>query len=402
MTEFDDILGGLEDFLAREVDRVHDENEWLDDPRRVYDQDGHHSADTLALLHQVRTRSAAAGYYTMVLPSDVGGSDIGYEGMLLAWERLFTHCGPKRWLGYVAMAHWSKGASPVLRHASQAAREKLLDGLVAGERTMCFAMSEPDAGSDAWNIRTRATRVDGGWSITGSKQWISNGAGADFAVVIAVTDPETFAQRKGGGGAFLVDTATPGFAVAGVSPMFGNLGSDETILHFDEVFVPDDYVLGDPGQGFAIAMEGVSFGRVYNCGKAVGIARWALDEALAYTKVRKAFGREISQHQAIGFRLADAAIGIQSARLVALNVARLLDAGRPARKELAMAKVLATDNALRVIDSAMQAHGAMGFTNEVGLAKAHQMIRTLEVADGTSEILRRQIAQQLLRGDTSL
>jgi alkylation response protein AidB-like acyl-CoA dehydrogenase len=123
---------------------------------------------------------------------------------------------------------------------------------------------------------------------------------------------------------------------------------------------------------------------------------------LDYTTTRRAFGREIAAHQAIGFRLADAAIGIQSARLVALNTARLLDSGRPARKELAMAKVLATDNALKVIDSAMQAHGAMGFTNEVGLAKAHQMIRTLEVADGTSEILRRQIAQQLLRGDTSL
>jgi acyl-CoA dehydrogenase len=402
VTEFDDVLGGLEDFLVREVDRVHEENEWLDDPRRVYDENGHHSADTRALLRQVRTRSAAAGYYTMVLPGDVGGSAIGHEGTLLAWERLFTHCGPKHWLGHVAMAHWSKGASPVLRHGTQAAREKLLDGLIAGEQTMCFAMSEPDAGSDAWNIRTMATRVNGGWSITGSKQWISNGAGADVAVVIAVTDPVTFVQRKGGVSAFLVDTSTPGLTVAGVSPMFGNLGSDETILHFDEVFVPDDHILGEPGQGFAIAMEGVSFGRVYNCGKAVGIARWALDKALAYTKVRKAFGREISQYQSIGFRLADAAIGIQSARLVALNVARLLDAGRPARKELAMAKVLATDNALKVIDSAMQAHGAMGFTNEVGLAKAHQMIRTLEVADGTSEILRRQIAKQLLRGDTSL
>lgn len=402
MTGFDDILGGLEDFLVHEVDRVHDENEWLDDPRRVYNENGHHSADTLALFRQVRTRSAAAGFYTMALPRDVGGSGIGYEGMLLAWERLFSHCGPKRWLGYVAMAHWSKGASPLLRHATPAAREKVLQGLVAGEQTMCFAMSEPDAGSDAWNIRTRATRVAGGWSITGSKQWISNGAGADVAVVVAVTEPETFAQRKGGVGAFLVDTTTAGFSVAGVSPMFGNLGSDETILHFDDMFVPDDHVLGEPGQGFTIAMEGVSFGRVYNCGKAVGIARWSLDKALAYSKVRKAFGKEIAQHQAIGFRLADAAIGIQSARLVALNTARLLDAGRPARKELAMAKVLATDNALRVIDSAMQAHGAMGLTNEVGLVKAHQMIRTLEVADGTSEILRRQITQQLLRGDTSL
>jgi alkylation response protein AidB-like acyl-CoA dehydrogenase len=174
------------------------------------------------------------------------------------------------------------------------------------------------------------------------------------------------------------------------------------VLHFDDVLVPDDYVLGQPDQGFSIAMEGVSFGRVYNCAKAVALAAWALEKSLDYVRVRRTFGRPLAEHQAIAFGLADSAIGIHSARLVSLDVARQLDAGKPARKELAMAKVLATETALAAIDRAVQSHGASGFTNEEGLMKAWQMIRVLGVADGTSEILRRQVAQQLLRGDTSL
>jgi acyl-CoA dehydrogenase len=398
----DDVLDGLEDFLVHEVDRLHDDNRWLDDPRQVFDEHGHYAARVRELILRVRTRSAAAGYYTMVLPAGIGGSDLGYEGMFLAWERLFRHCGSKHWLGHQALAHWTKGPSPLLRHATAAAREKVLAALIAGEHTMCLAMSEPEAGSDSWMLRTRAGRVDGGWSLTGAKQWISNGGTADYAVVIGITDEATFAARKGGVGAFLVDTNTPGFTVAGVSPMFGALGSDEAMLHLDDVFVPDDHVLGEPGEGFAIAMEGVGFGKVYNCAKAVGLGSWALHSSLEHVKVRHTFGRPLADHQAISFGLAESAIGIHAARLVALDAARQLDAGRPARKELAMAKVLAADSALAAIDRAVQSHGAMGFTNELGLAKAWQTVRILGIADGTNEILRRQIAQQLLRGDTAL
>lgn len=398
----EDVLAGFEEFLVHEVDRLHDDNAWLDDPRSVYDEGGRYTRRSLELVRRVRTRSAAAGYYPMALPSDLGGSDLGFEGLFLAWETLFRHCGSKHWLGHFALAHWSKGPSPLLRHAVPAVREKLVDSLAAGERTMCFAMSEPDAGSDAWMLRTRARRVEAGWSVSGVKQWISNGVNADLAVVVAVTDPEAFSARRGGVGSFLVDTTTPGYRATEVTPMFGGIGSDEAVVYLDEVFVPDDHVLGEPTAGFAIAMEGVSFGRLYNCAKAVGLATWALRKSLDQVQLRHAFGRPIADHQAIGFGLADSAIGIQSARLVALNVARLLDAGRPARKELAMAKVLATETALAAIDRAVQSHGAMGFTNELGLTKAWQMVRILGVADGTSEILRRQISRQLLRGDTAL
>jgi alkylation response protein AidB-like acyl-CoA dehydrogenase len=398
----DDVLDGLESFLVREVDSLHAENDWLADPRQVFDSRGHHAPRTLELIAQVRIRSAAAGYYAMVLPSDVGGSDLGFEGMFLAWERVFRHCGSLRWLGHHALAHWTKGPSPLLRYATPATREKILGPLTAGERTMCLAMSEPEAGSDSWSLTTRARRTAGGWSLTGTKQWISNGVGADHAVVLAITDEATFADRKGGVGAFLVDTTSPGFAVAGVSPMFGSLGSDEATLHLDDVFVPDDHVLGEPGGGFAIAMEGVGFGKVYNCAKAIGLGAWALHSSLEHVKIRRTFGRPLADHQAIAFGLSDSATSLHAARLVALDAARRLDAGVRARKELAMAKVLAADAALAAIDRAVQSHGAMGFTNELGLAKAWQTVRILGIADGTSEILRRQIAQDLLKGDTAL
>lgn len=401
------ILEGLEGFLAAEVDTLHAEHPWLDDPRAISDERGWYRPEVRALIGQVRQRSAAAGYYTMVLPagSDTIGSasdSIGFEGMFSAWELVFRRCGTRRWLGHHSLAHWTKGPSPLLRHAVPAVREAYLPDLVAGRTSMCFALSEPDAGSDTWMLRTRARRVDDGWSLSGAKQWISNGGAADLAVVFAVTDADTFGARKGGVGAFLVRADSDGFGASGNTPMFGHPTSNEAILHLDDVFVPDDHVLGDPLQGFPMAMEGVSLGRMYNCAKAVGLARFAFDAALAYSQERQAFGGPIAKQQAISFGLADSAIGIHAARLVSLDCARLLDSGAPGRKELAMAKVLATETALAVIDRAMQVHGAMGFTNELGLAEAWQMIRVICVADGTSEILRRQVAAQLLKGDVAL
>lgn len=402
VTALGPVLDGLDDFLVSEVDKLHAEHAWLDDQREVYDREGRYTAGVLELVRRVRTASAEAGYYTMALPAAIGGSDLGYLGAFLAWERLFLHCGPKRWLGHYALAHWSKGPNPLLRHVPQAVRDAVLPQLISGQQSMCFAMSEPEAGSDAWMLRTRAQRVEGGWRINGAKQWISNGMNADWAIVVAVTDPAEVAARRGGIGAFLVDTTTPGFVRAEVNPMFGTIGSDEATLHLDDVFVGDSHVIGDPAKGLTIAMEGVSLGRVYNCAKAVGIGTWAMQLSLDYTPIRRSFGRPLSEHQAIGFGLADSAIELHGARLVAIDVVRRLDAGRPARKELAMAKVAATAAGLAAVDRAMQSHGAMGFTNETGLPKAWQMLRTLGVADGTDEILRKQVLDRLLKGDVAL
>lgn len=397
--DLDDVCAGLERFIAAEVDPLHEAHaDVLDDPRRRYRTDGRFSEETLALIRRVRQASAAAGYYTMTLPSEIGGGDIGWEGLYRVWQQVFTQCGARHWLGHHVVAHWTKGPNPLLAELDPTVRDRYLPPLVDGRHSMCFAMSEPDAGSDSWMMQTRAVAVDGGWSLSGTKQWISNGAHAELAIVFAVTDSAATAARRGGVGAFVVPTESAGFEVGGVMPMFGALGGNEAVLHLTDVFVPHDHVLGDPSAGFALAMRGVSLGRLYNCAKAVGLADWALTRALEHARERITFGAPLAEHQALAFSLADSAIALRAARLMSLDAARLLDEGRPARGELAMAKVHATDTAVSVIDAAMQLHGAAGFTNELGLAEAWMQARAARVADGTSEILRRQIARGLWAG----
>jgi acyl-CoA dehydrogenase len=394
-----DIFTALDRFITVKVEPLHNEySQLIDNPRRRFDDRGVDRPEVIELIKQVRTASANAGFYTMTIPNSMGGAGIGNLGMFLVWEYLFRRCNTRLWLGHHALAHWTKGPSPLLEELAPEVRDQYLPQLMSGSSSMCFAMSEPDAGSDSWMMRSRAARVPGGWVLNGAKQWISNGAHADVAVIFAVTDVEMAHARKGGIGAFLVPTSSNGFEFAGVTPMFGHAGSNEALLNLDDVFVPDDHVLGDPAQGFRLAMLGVTLGRIYNCGKATGLAEWALSLATDYSKERVSLGAPLASHQAISFAIADAATDLHAARLVAIDSMERLDRGEHARKELAMAKVLATEMAVRVIDRAMQIHGAMGFTNEVGLAEAWQMARVVCVADGSAEILRRQIAKEVLKG----
>jgi acyl-CoA dehydrogenase len=263
-------------------------------------------------------------------------------------------------------------------------------------------MSEPDAGSDAARMTTRAVPDGPDWIITGTKIWVSNGAYAEYAVVFARVHGSGDHPQKGRISAFLVPTDAPGFEPEAPIRMFGEVGGDEAILHFDGVRVGPDLVLGDIGEGFAIAMSGVSAGRVYNSARAVGLARWALETAASYVKQRQAFGRPVAEHQGVAFPLAESAMEVHAAHLVGLNCALLLDQGRPAIKELSMAKALSTEAAVRAVDRAIQAHGAIGFTNELGLVDAYHTARKVCVADGTSEILRRGIANRLFGGDIAL
>ncbi|MBV8258046.1 MAG: acyl-CoA dehydrogenase family protein [Actinobacteria bacterium] len=399
----DEILDGLRAFLAAEVVARHERHaDLLESPHRVHDATGRYTPEVEQLMREVRTASAEAGYYLMLAPESMGGAALGHEALFLAWETIFRECGAKYWLGWYAVAHWTKGPSPLLEHLSPAVRDRHLPAIVSGERTTCFAMSEPDAGSDAWMMRTRAVPIPGGWRLDGEKQWISNAAHADLAIVFAVTDVEAAAARRGGITAFAVPTDTPGFDVFSVTRMFGQAGGHEGIVQLAGVEVPDDHVLGEVGDGFRLALLGVSLGRLYNAAKGVGLARWALEKALAYVQERETFGKRVAEYQGITFPLAESAMEVHAARLVGLDCARKLDAGLPARMELAMAKAYATEAGARAVDRAMQAHGAMGFTNELALAEAWQALRSVLVADGSSEILRRTILKQLLDGEREL
>lgn len=181
--------------------------------------------------------------------------------------------------------------------------------------------------------------------------------------------------------------------------MFGEHGGDEAIIFFDSVPVPAENIVGAVHRGFDLAMSGISLGRMFNAGRGIGMARWALERATEYAKQRVTFGNPIGSYQAVQFLLADCAIKIYASRAIALDCARKLEAGLPARKELAMVKAFTTESAFEVVDSCMQVFGAMGFTNELGLYKAWHDARISRVADGTGEIMRRTIAKRLLGGD---
>jgi acyl-CoA dehydrogenase len=241
-----------------------------------------------------------------------------------------------------------------------------------------------------------------GWRLSGGKIWTTNSPYADYCIVFAVTDPERAAQRKGGISAFLVPTTSPGFVVERVIRMWGSTGGDEAILHFDNIRIEPWQLVGELNKGFAIAMLGVNLGRLYNSARAVGQSRAALEKAFEYVKVRETFGHPIAEYQGVMFPLAESAIQMHAAHLMCHNAARLLDAGRPARKEVAMTKAFATQMGAQAIDRVIQAHGAIGMTNDLHLGEAYHSLRKVNIADGSNEILRRTIVKEMLEGDMDL
>ena len=243
--------------------------------------------------------------------------------------------------------------------------------MMAGEASMCFGLSEPGAGSDAAALATQ-----GG----ARRQWLAAHRPQDLDLELAgrrllhrLRHHRSRAgggARKGGISAFLVPTSSPGFEVQRIIKLFGHIGGDEAELRLEDVRVEPWQLVGELHQGFAAALYGVSLGRIYNSARAVGYGRWALEKALDYAKQRKAFGKAIAEYQGVTFPLAESAMELHGAHLMGLNVAILLDQGAPAVKELAMAKAYSVQVGYRAVDRAMQTHGAMGFTNELGLHHA--------------------------------
>jgi acyl-CoA dehydrogenase len=403
----EDILAvrrGVEAFVRAEVIARHERHGRLfTDPRRIYQEDGRIRPEALALMREVRMASAKAGYFNMCVPEEIGGAGMGYLAYYVVWEQIYRMCGAHHWmLGNYVVSHWALGPSEVLLELTPRAREEMLAPMLTGEKAMCFGMSEPGAGSDAAMLKTRATRDGDGWRLNGRKLWTTNAPYADYIIVFAITEPERAAVKKGGISAFLVPTGSPGFEIESVVRIFGQIGGDEGAVVLDNVRVEPYQLVGKLHEGFRIGLLGVSLGRIYNAARSVAFARWALDLAFEYTKVRECFDHPISEYQGVTFPLAESAMEVHAAHLMGLNAAALLDRGERAIKELSMAKAFSVEVCLRAIDRAMQAHGAMGFTNEVALTEAWKVVRVINIADGTNEILRRTIAQRMLGGDTEL
>ena len=408
------IIDGMCGFIDAEVLPLEQQyRELLADERKLFKDDGRLVDEIAAARLTVRRKSAESGFYTLLAPAEVGGSGALFAAAVLVLEAIYRRYGPGRLLigwsnGFLTMpilASFVDGPSHMFLNAGEGVRRDVLPQLLAGEKTLCFGLTEPDAGSDVWGLKSKAQRDGDDWVINGTKQWITNAPYADYAAVFAVTNPDLVAQRRGGITCFLVNATSEGYSVPSVLPVMGHPASDCGIITLDDVRVPNDRVMGEVDQGFQIGMLGISEGRLTIAAGCVGMSEWALDRCLEYAKERKTFGQPLAEHQAIQFMLAESAIDIFTAKQTAVKTAQLVDAlpttGRMPVKEISIAKAYSVEAAERVLDRAIQIHGGMGLSSELQFQEGYRIARTLRIPDGTAEIQRRTIARQLLRGDTA-
>jgi butyryl-CoA dehydrogenase len=278
---------------------------------------------------------------------------------------------------------------------SEALREKYLKPLAAGAMIGAFALTEPQAGSDAANVRTRATRTDDGYEITGTKQFITSGKIAGAVIVFAVTDP---AAGKRGMSAFVVPAGTPGMSVSSLEHKMGQEASDTAQLTFEQARVPADHLIGNEGDGYRIALANLEAGRIGIAAQCAGMARAALRHAVAYAKERTSFGKAIADHQAVSFRLADMATQLHAAETMVLHAGALRDAGEPCLQQACMAKLFASEAAERICSDAIQIFGGYGYSRELPVEKIYRDVRVAQIYEGTSDVQRILISRQLLRG----
>ena len=282
--------------------------------------------------------------------------------------------------------------SAILQKGTDAQKARFLPDLIDGRMLGAFALTESEAGSDASALRTRAARVDGGWCLNGTKQFITSGRIAGVALVFAVTEP---GAGKKGISSFLVPTDSPGYLVEGVESKMGQHASDTCTIRLEDLFVADEQVLGSLGEGYRIALANLETGRIGIAAQAVGMAQAALDIAVEYAKQRRSMGKAIIEHQAVGFRLADHVARLEAARQLVLFSARLKDDGVPCLKEASMAKLVASETAEEVCSGAMQTLGGYGYIEDFGLAKIYRDVRVCQIYEGTSDIQRMVIARAL-------
>lgn len=329
------------------------------------------------------------GLLGMVVPEEWGGSYIDYVAYALAVEEISAGDGAT---GALMSIHNSVGCGPVLNYGSQAQKDEWLAELASGRAIGCFALTEPQAGSEAHNLRTRAELVDGQWVLNGSKQFCSNAKRAKLAIVFAVTDPDL---GKKGLSAFLVPTDTAGFAVERSEHKMGIRASDTCAVSLSDCRIPQANLLGERGKGLAIALSNLEGGRIGIGAQALGIARAAFEAALLYARERVQFGRPIAEHQSIANMLADMQTQLNAARLLILHAARLKSAGLPCLSEASQAKLFASEMAEKVCSQAVQIHGGYGYLEDYPVERYYRDARITQIYEGSSEIQRLLIAREL-------
>jgi len=341
---------------------------------------------------ELRPKLAELGLMGIIFPEEYGGSGMGYVEYATIIEELGRVDGS---VGLSVAAHNSLCSNHIYTFGSEEQKQKYLNPLTQGETWGAWGLTESQAGSDASGTRTNAIRSNGGWKVNGSKNFITHAITGNTLVAVAVTDKE-----KGNKGitAFVFDKSMEGFRSDKKENKLGMRASETASVVFEDCYVPDANRLGNEGEGFLQAMQILDGGRISIAALSVGIAQGAYEAAVKYAKERQQFGRPISEFQAIQFKLADMATQIECARLLTLQAAALKDAGKTVSQKSAMAKLFASEVAVRVSEESIQIHGGYGYTKDYPAEKYWRDSKLLTIGEGTSEIQRLVIARNLLRG----
>jgi alkylation response protein AidB-like acyl-CoA dehydrogenase len=347
-----------------------------------WDKDGWIADEAIEKLGQL-------GLLGMMIPDQWGGSFTDYIAYALALEEIAAGCAATA--GLVSV-HSSVGCGPIVKFGSDAQKERYLTAMAQGDAIGCFCLTEPQAGSEASNLKTRAVLENGQWTLNGNKQFVTNGKRAKVAIVFALTDPEL---GKKGLSAFIVPTDTPGFIVGKLEKKLGIRASDTCAIILDDCRLPEDALLGPRGKGLSIALSNLEGGRIGIAAQAVGIARAAFEVSVAYAQGRKQFGRPIAEFGSIGNMLADMQTSINAARLLTHQAARLRSEGQPCLSEASQAKLFASEMAERVCTHAIQIHGGYGYLEDYDVERHYRDARITQIYEGTSEIQRLVIARAI-------
>lgn len=350
----------------------------------AWDRDSTFPVDALKQMGEL-------GLLGMLVPQEWDGAGADHVAYALAVEEIAAGDGA---CSTIMSVHNSVACVPVLRYGSEEQKRRFLKPMARGELLGAFALSEPQAGSDAANLRTRATRDGNGYVLNGVKQFITSGKHADIVVTFAVSDQSA---GKKGISAFIVPTDSAGYRVARVERKLGQHASDTAQIVFDELRLSGDHLLGAEGEGYRIALSNLEGGRIGIAAQSVGMARSAFEAAVGFAKEREAFGKPIAEHQAIAFRLADMATQIDAARLLVHRAAALRDCGEPCLKEASMAKLFASEMAEGVCSAAVQVHGGYGYLNDFPVERIYRDVRVSQIYEGTSDVQRMVISREVLK-----
>lgn len=338
----------------------------------------------------VRQRAQQAGLWLVDVPEEIGGQGLSLLALAVFWEEV----------GRSTVASWVRHhglfgptVGPILLKLKGAQRDNYLDPVVEGKKKFCFAQTEPDAGSDPSAMRTRAVKTENGYRINGVKRFITRAGTADFALVMAITDPEKGA--RGGTSCFIVDMDTPGVRLASAERTL--MGDRPYEIAFEDVEVPFENLVGEEGGGFALAQGYINHGRVRQGAHSCGAAERCLALSATYANQRKTFGERLSDRQGVQWIIADGFTDVYATRLMVYDAARKVDAGVDARLETFMIKTFGVEMGFKVVDACMQLHGGMGLTEDTPIERFWRDLRSYRITEGPTEVLRTTLARQILK-----